>query len=78
MAHTIIKCNRPGQPNWSGKEWSKLPAKIYSSEDEALDAIKHYWYGSYNLKTYDHRAVIFQPLTEEKMQKLIHEGKARL
>lgn len=78
MAHTIITTNRKDAPNWSGKEWSKLPAKIYSNQYEALDAIRHYWYGSYNLNTYDHRPAIFRPLTEKQMIKMIHQGRARL
>lgn len=78
MAYVIIRCNNKPDSNWSGKEWSRLPCKIYSNEYDALDAIKHYWYGSYNLKTYDHRQIVFIPLTEKRMQKLISEGKARL
>lgn len=81
--YVIIQCSvkKKAKPaiNWSGKEWSDLPCKIYSSMDEAMDAIKHYWYGSYNLdEKHDHRRITFIPLTEKKMQKMIADGKARL
>lgn len=76
--YVIIKSNKKKQQNWSGKEWSELPCKIYSSMEDAMDAIKHYWYGGYNLDTHDSRPVTFIPLTEKKKQQAISKAIARL
>lgn len=75
--YVIIKSNKKHQPNWSGKEFSQNACKIYSGYDVASDAIIHYWYGGYNLGTFDHRQIVFVPLTEKKMIKLIDQKKAR-
>ncbi len=76
--YVIIRTNNILHPNWSGKEWSKEPCKIYSSFEEASQAINSYWYGAYNLGTFDSRQVTFVPMSEKRMQKMIHEKKARL
>lgn len=75
----IIKSSNKKEPNWSGKEFSDLPAKIYFSHDDAFDAIKHYWFGSYNLvRPIDNRQITLVPITHEQSKKLIEAKKARL
>lgn len=78
----IIKSSKKTEPNWSGKEWSSLPCKVYFSIEDAMDAITRYWFGDWHGGnpggTIDNRQITFVPLTEEKGQKLIAAGKARL
>ncbi len=73
----IIKSNKKNEPNWSGKEFSREACKIYSTYDDASDAIKHYWYGGWNLGKSDNRHIIFVPLTEEGKNVLLEHKKIR-
>lgn len=75
----IIKTFYLGKPlNWSGKEWSELPAKVYFSYLEATDAIANYWYGAYNLDTFDDRNITIKPLTDQQLTEFLATKKARL
>ena len=59
--NVIIKS---GKENWSGKEFSDLPAKIYSSFDDAVSAIS-----SYHFFTFDNEKEEYVPC--EKKQKIV-------
>lgn len=73
----IIQTNRKHEPNWSGKEWSKYPCKIYHTYWDAANALASYWFGGYNDRGYDHRRIIIRPLTEKQAIKLIDQKTAR-
>ena len=74
----IVKSSRSGEENWSGKEFSGLPAKLYFYYQDAADAIAQYWYGSYNLGVVDDRTVQIVPLTDERKNDLLKNGLIRL
>lgn len=67
----IIQSYVRGQKTWSGKEFSSDAAKIYSSYQDAADAIAHYWFGGYNLLGFDNRVIKIVPLTEKRKQQLL-------
>jgi hypothetical protein len=77
MDRIIIKSNINGQENWSGKEFSDLPAKVYTSFADAVVAIGGYWLTEFNPEA-DNRAIIFKPLTHSQTEYLIKTGNARL
>jgi len=76
----IIVCDISGEKRWEGKGWSSSqPAKVYSSFDDAVNALKAYWFHGVQEKGVlqpDDRQVIIKPLTQHDLdlyltQKLI-------
>lgn len=52
---------------WDGKGFSKNAAKVYSSFEDACDALKGYWFHGVEAKDIrqpDDREVIIKPLTQ--------------
>ncbi|MDX1937431.1 MAG: hypothetical protein SFU21_09935 [Flavihumibacter sp.] len=80
MSYIIIKKNKQ---NWSGKEFSELPAKIYSSFSDAVDALNAYFFigisedGASYEKKYHYGNISFLFLTEYKKTILLRDGKIR-
>lgn len=74
----IVKSRIRGQHNWSGKEFSDLPAKMYFTYQDAVDAIACYWYGGYNNDGADGRVIQIVPLTEDGKNALLKVGVIRL
>ena len=74
---------KSGGKNWSGKEFSNSPAKIYTSFDEVVSAIKAYHFLELNeeKKCYEEvekkERVEFIPLTEARQEVLLKAGKIR-
>jgi len=77
MDWVIIKSRVKGEKNWSGKEFSHLPVKLYSSFEDAFQAIQQYWIGEWNAKQFDNRSIEFRPLTDEQARLLIKKNEAR-
>lgn len=75
--HFIIQSNDKKEPNWSGKEFSKLPCKIYGSVTSCADALEGYWFAENPLVKADHRQINIIPLTDVKMMLLTAQGKIR-
>jgi len=69
--------------NWSGKEFSELPAKIYCCFEDAAEAIKNYHFFEWNYKTHGFEPVAKQQkiefifLSENRKDKLLKENKVR-
>lgn len=77
---------KSGKKNWSGKEFSSLPAKIYSDFDDAVSALNSYHF--FKLVKFDNGNIEYVPcekkqkieiihLTESKLEKLLAAGKIR-
>lgn len=81
MEKFIIKSRSKKEPNWSGKEFSSNPAKIYSSFQDAVDALNGYWFNDFFHQLMgtvpDNRTVLIIPITEEKKQELLTAGAIR-
>ncbi|MBA4848987.1 hypothetical protein [Emticicia sp. BO119] len=73
----IIKSNVKNETNWSGKEFSNLPAKIYGSLQSATDALEGYWFSEHVPYKTDKRRVIIVPLTDYMQKKLLEQKKIR-
>jgi len=63
----IVKSNKQ---NWSGKEFSTLPAKLYTSVEAAAGAVSSYQPG-YT------KAFSIKPITQANAEKLSRAGKVR-
>lgn len=78
--NVIIKS---GKKNWSGKEFSELPAKIYSSFQDAVTAIESYHFYSFDSEKGEYgpcdkmQKIEFIPLRESKEKKLLAAGRVR-
>jgi hypothetical protein len=44
----MIVIIKSGKKNWSGKEFSDLPAKVYSDFDDAITALNSYHFFKYD------------------------------
>lgn len=72
---------KSGKKNWSGKEFSDLPAKVYTSFDEAVAALKSYHFFAYDEKKAEYvpceknQRLEFIYLSEVQLSKLICEKK---
>lgn len=77
MDYFIIKSSSKKEPNWSGKEFSHLPAKIYSCFEAVSDALSGYWFVEEPINEVDNRQVIIVPLTEKKLHELLEQKKVR-
>lgn len=69
----IITSNKKDENNWSGKEFSTLPCKIYYSFDDCHQALSAYWFND-TIK-FDDRMVVITPLTEVKVYNLLLKRK---
>lgn len=74
---------KSGKLNWSGKEFSEYPAKIYTSYEEAVDAINnhHFWTIDYvkneYVKVEKFNRIVIIPLRENRYEKLLAAEKIR-
>ena len=75
---------KSGKKNWSGKEFSELPAKIYGDFDDVVSALNSYHFWEYCPKKNEYvqkekmqRLTIIH-LTESKRELLLSTGQARL
>ncbi|HET6558088.1 MAG TPA: hypothetical protein VFG54_12285 [Prolixibacteraceae bacterium] len=75
---------KSGKKNWSGKEFSDNPAKVYSDFDDAVSALN-----SYHFYRFDSEKIEYIPvqkkdrieiihLTDDERDRLIAAGKARM
>ena len=62
--NVIIKS---GKNNWSGKEFSNHPAKIYSSFDDAVSSLN-----SYHFFTFDEKKCEYVPCQKKQKIEIIH------
>lgn len=65
---------KSGKKNWSGKEFSGNPAKIYSSFDDAVSALN-----SYHFFTFNNEKGMHVPVEKKQKIEIIHltEGNER-
>jgi hypothetical protein len=81
LMNVIIKS---GKRNWSGKEFSSLPAKVYSDFDDAVSALNSYHFFEFNNQNNEYVAcekkqkIEIIHITEGQREKLISAGKARI
>lgn len=74
---------KSGQKNWSGKEFSASPAKLYQSFGDAVTALRSYHFWVYNKETADYepqqkkQKIEIIHLDENQVQKLLQNGKVR-
>lgn len=74
---------KSGQKNWSGKEFSASPAKLYQSFDDAVTALNSYHFWEYNEVNGEHepqqkkQKIEIIHLDENQVQKLVKKGKVR-
>jgi len=79
--NVIIKS---GKKNWSGKEFSNLPAKVYSDFDDAVSSLNSYHFFKYDNQKNEYvqcekkQKIEIIHLTEKQKEKLISAGKARI
>ena len=79
----MIVIIKSGKKNWSGKEFSNLPAKIYSSFQDAYNAIDSYHFYKYNEKKQEFeecdkmQKLEFIFLSEKKQEALLFKGVIR-
>lgn len=79
--NVIIKSRKK---NWSGKEFSDLPAKVYSDFDAAISALNSFHFFRYDSGRGEYvpcdrfEKIEIIPITEDQKQRLILNGKARL
>jgi len=75
---------KSGKKNWSGKEFSDLPAKVYASFNDAVAALNNYHFFKYDEKKAEYvpceknQKLEFIHLSEVQLGKLIYENKARM
>lgn len=76
----IIKSN---SKNWSGKEFSNNPAKLYEDFDDAVNALNSYHFFRYDRDKNEYVPAVkmqrleFIHLTDKKRQLLLEQGKVR-
>lgn len=82
----IIKSPFKGKENWSGKEFSTNPAKIYSNFDDAVSALNSYCFYKFDEENCEYveqeddeiiREIRIIHLTEKKLNALLTVGKIR-
>lgn len=75
---------KSGKKNWSGKEFSDLPAKVYASFDDAVAALNSYHFFKYDEMKAEYvpcekkQKLEFIHLSEMQLGKLIYENKVRM
>lgn len=75
---------KSGKKNWSGKEFSDLPAKVYESFDDAVAALNTYHFFKYDeiksnfVPCEKKQKLEFIHLSEMQLVKLMYENKARM
>ena len=82
----IVKSPFKGKGNWSGKEFSTNPAKIYSNFDDAVQALQSYCFYKFDEEKNEFieqeddeiiREIRIIHLTEKKLNELLTAGKIR-
>lgn len=76
----IVQSKKKGEKNWSGKEFSSHPAKIYTSFLDATQALEAYWFNNHVIglnEQFDMRQIILIPLTEKEEREMLAFGKIR-
>jgi hypothetical protein len=73
---------KSGKKNWSGKEFSDHPAKIYPSFDECVSALNSYHFWELNdkkcyVQVEKKERIEFIPLTTNRQFWLLADGKIR-
>lgn len=74
---------KSGKKNWSGKEFSEYPAKVYASFDEAVAALNTYHFFTYDDKKKEYvpcdkkQKIEIIHLTESNERKLLSAGRVR-
>lgn len=69
--------------NWSGKEFSKLPAKLYMCFDDAVSALNSYHFFEFDSDKCEYipcdkkQSITFIFLNAKETERLIREGKIR-
>lgn len=75
---------KSGEKNWSGKEFSDLPAKVYASFDDAVSALNTYHFFKYDKKNAEYvpceskQKIEIIHLSEMQLAKLIYQNRVRL
>ncbi len=75
---------KSGKKNWSGKEFSNLPAKIYKDFDDVISALNSYHFYEYDkdkgeyLETVKTQKLEIIHLSDKKLEYLVKAGLARL
>lgn len=75
---------KSGKKNWSGKEFSDLPAKVYASFDDAVAALNSYHFYQYDEKKAEYvpcqkkQKIEIIHLSEMQLEKLIYHNKVRM
>lgn len=79
--NVIIKS---GKKNWSGKEFSNLPAKVYSDFEDAVSALNSYHFYKYDNEKNEYvpcekkQKIEIIHIKESQLERLISEGKVRI
>lgn len=82
----IITSPYKGRKNWSGKEFSDLPAKLYDTFEDAVNALSAYAFYDYNpekqewvIQENEQRLPVLhiRHLNTKQRDKLLLEGKIR-
>lgn len=74
---------KSGKKNWSGKEFSDHPAKIYSSFDDAVSALNSYHFFTFDNEKCEYvpyekkQKIEIIPLTESNERGLLSAGRIR-
>ena len=74
---------KSGKKNWSGKEFSNLPAKIYSSFDDVVSTLMAYHFYKFNEKKCEYvpcekkQKIEIIPLTGKRQEALLSAGLVR-
>jgi hypothetical protein len=74
---------KSGKMNWSGKEFSSLPAKIYPSFDDAVSALNSYHFFVLDAENCEYvvfdktQKIQFIFLNESKEKKMLATGSVR-
>lgn len=71
----IVTSRMKGARNWSGKEFSEHPAKLYATADDVVQALLQYWY--HDSDKWDPRQITIVPLNEHEERELLAFGKIR-
>jgi len=83
----IIKSPYKGKKNWSGKEFSDLPAKAYTNFEDAVAALNSYCFYKFDPDKIEYveqepdeiiREIRIIHLTEKKTKELLTAGKIRI
>lgn len=74
---------KSGKKNWSGKEFSNLPAKVYANFEDAVSALNSYHFYTYDTVKNEYvpaqkkQKIEIIHLSQKQLSRLLAEGKAR-